>query len=66
MIKMLSTALLLFPLFAVAADPAFEAGASFGKGNAAAGTGALKIPARSPERYRAIPRTHRKRGITVV
>ena len=44
MIKMLSTALLLFPLFAVAADPAFEAGASFGKGNAAAGTGALKNP----------------------
>lgn len=32
MIKMLSTALLLFPLFAVAADPAFEAGASFGRG----------------------------------
>lgn len=44
MIKMLSTALLLFPLFAVAADPAFEAGVSFGKGNAAAGTGALKNP----------------------
>jgi len=37
--KMLSTVLMLFPLLAGAADPAFEAGASFGKGNASRGTG---------------------------
>ena len=42
--KLLSTVLMLFPLLAGAADPAFEAGASFGKGNASAGTGALKNP----------------------
>ena len=42
--KLLSTMLMLFPLLAGAADPAFEAGASFGKGNASAGTGALKNP----------------------
>nr|WP_220276766.1 hypothetical protein [Enterobacter ludwigii]QYR12320.1 hypothetical protein HT590_00330 [Enterobacter ludwigii] len=42
--KRLSAMLMLFPLLAGAADPAFEAGASFGKGNASAGTGALKNP----------------------
>ncbi|MDK9971533.1 hypothetical protein WIC93_26110 [Enterobacter cloacae] len=42
--KLLSTMLMLFPLLAGAADPAFEAGASFGKGNASAGTGVLKNP----------------------
>ncbi|MCK6879761.1 type-F conjugative transfer system mating-pair stabilization protein TraN [Enterobacter bugandensis] len=42
--KLLSAMLMLFPLLAGAADPAFEAGVSFGKGNASAGTGALKNP----------------------
>ncbi len=37
--KLLSTMLMLFPLLAGAADPAFEAGASFGKGKAPPGTG---------------------------
>ena len=42
--KRFLTVLMLFPLLAGAADPAFEAGASFGKGTASAGTGALKNP----------------------
>ena len=36
--------MMLIPFLTVAGDPAFEAGASFGKGNASAGTGALKNP----------------------
>lgn len=42
--KLLITALILIPLLAVAADPAFDAGASFGKGSASAGTDTLKNP----------------------
>lgn len=40
--KRLSAMLMLFRSWRGAADPAFEAGASFGKGNASAGTGALE------------------------
>ncbi|EFU8472448.1 type-F conjugative transfer system mating-pair stabilization protein TraN [Salmonella enterica] len=42
--KTILTVLLLLPCMALAADAAFEAGASFGKGNSAAGTNSLKNP----------------------
>ena len=42
--KIFFAMMMLIPFLTVAGDPAFEAGASFGKGNASAGTGALKNP----------------------
>lgn len=42
--KTILTVLLILPCMALAADAAFEAGASFGKGNSAAGTNSLKNP----------------------
>lgn len=42
--KSLFTLLMLFPLLAGAANPAFDAGASFGKGSASSGTDTLKNP----------------------
>jgi conjugal transfer mating pair stabilization protein TraN len=42
--KSLFTLLMSFPLLAGAADPAFDAGASFGKGSASSGTDTLKNP----------------------
>lgn len=42
--KILLTILMLLPFMAVAADPAFEAGASFGKSNSSAGTNTLNNP----------------------
>ncbi|EDV0839726.1 type-F conjugative transfer system mating-pair stabilization protein TraN [Salmonella enterica subsp. enterica serovar Havana] len=42
--KTLMAMLAMIPFLVFAADPAFDAGASFGKGNASAGTGALKNP----------------------
>ncbi|QGG11638.1 type-F conjugative transfer system mating-pair stabilization protein TraN [Enterobacter cancerogenus] len=42
--KTILTVLLLLPCMALAADAAFEAGASFGKGNSAVGTNSLKNP----------------------
>ncbi|WNJ82284.1 type-F conjugative transfer system mating-pair stabilization protein TraN (plasmid) [Cedecea neteri] len=42
--RILAAALLLFPLLSSAADPAFNDGANFGKGNAGQGTGSLQNP----------------------
>ena len=42
--RLLLNMLLLIPLTTLAADPGFDAGASFGKENASAGTGSLKNP----------------------
>lgn len=42
--RLILASLLMTPLFAMSADPAFNAGASFGKQNAGAGTGSLKNP----------------------
>lgn len=42
--KIFFIALILTPLLVMAADPGFEAGASFGKDNAAAGSNSLKNP----------------------
>ncbi|EBS0713005.1 type-F conjugative transfer system mating-pair stabilization protein TraN [Salmonella enterica subsp. enterica serovar Orientalis] len=42
--KIFLIALMLTPLLVMAADPGFEAGASFGKDNAAAGSNSLKNP----------------------
>lgn len=42
--RLILAALLMTPCVVLSADPAFEAGASFGKSNAAAGTGSLKNP----------------------
>lgn len=42
--RLILISLLITPLFAMSADPAFNAGASFGKENAGAGTGSLKNP----------------------
>jgi conjugal transfer mating pair stabilization protein TraN len=42
--RTLAAALLLFPLLTSAADPAFNDGANFGKGNAGQGTGSLQNP----------------------
>lgn len=42
--RLMLAALLMTPCVVLSADPAFEAGASFGKSNASAGTGSLKNP----------------------
>lgn len=42
--RLMLAVLLMTPCLVLSADPAFEAGASFGKGNASAGTGSLKNP----------------------
>lgn len=42
--RLILASLLMTPLFAMSADPAFNAGASFGKQNAGAGTESLKNP----------------------